>query len=338
MRVWIGCLAASVSLIAAGCSGEEKDGDDGLRANAGSILLEELDPVAVDGTAKVIAFQLGSAPNAFYQSYLPMFTADLNLQFGGTCPTKTEDGDTVTYTGGCTDDDGQAWSGTAVQEMSGTSSVVSYEGFGFLSTTSCGGVGYQTGGTWEGAIALSGMPAPGAAIDFQTDLVAELQTLDEESCETATQAWAIVYEGEMSEGSEDGDGDGEPDTQIFSGSGEIGVDVILGDVSIEGKVETSTIDEKVTTTFTSDSSFTLCTTEALSGETTHESDGHVTVVTYDGATDCDDESTVTWSYDGVDQGEVAGVGCTVSGVGHRGSGLIAMSIAAALALLVRRRR
>ena len=336
MRTWIVAAGMVLVGVGAGCTGGDDD-DDGA-GGQGSALLSELDAIAVDTTGKVQAFSLGSAPNAFYQSYLPIFTADINLQFGGTCPTKTEEGSTVTYTGGCTDDDGDTWAGTAVQSMSGAGSSISYEGFGFASITSCGGMGYATGGTWDGGIELSGTPAPGASISFEADLVVELEALDESDCSTGTQAWGVVLAGEMSEGSQDGDGDGEPDTQIFSGSGQVGVDVLVGDVSIEGKVETETLDEVVTTTFTSDTSFTLCSTEALSGETTHEGGGSVTVITYDGDTDCDADSTVTWTLDGTAQGEVAGVACSVAAVGAPATGVLWLTGGCCLVLALRRRR
>src|SRR5207237_7006940 len=81
-----------------------------------------------------------------------------------------------------------------------------------------------------------------------------------------------------------------------------------------------------------------CFSEAHSGTTTLTGGGKTAVITYDGGTDCDEEGTVTWTLDGVDQGEVAGVACTVTGVHGRASGSLLLAAGAIAIALSRRRR
>lgn len=74
----------------------------------------------------------------------------------------------------------------------------------------------------------------------------------------------------------------------------------------------------------------LCADEALAGETKVTSGGHTITISYDGATDCDPESTVRWAYDGTDRGELSGVDCSTG----RSSGS-ALLLVAAVGLVVR---
>lgn len=329
----IGLLALLLFVVGAGC--DKKDETSGSNG-AGATLLADLDEVAVDSTGRVLAFSMASAPNAFLQSYLPILTADISLQFGGTCPTKTESGATTTYTGGCTDEEGQTWSGSATLEQGESGGTIEYDGFGFASTTSCGGMGYPSSTEWNGRLEMGGMPTPGGAGTFETDLRVDLTGPDEDDCSASTYAWAFDYAGTFEEGP-DGDGDSEPDAQIYDGEGEFGILIVSGDPSLEGRVSAETVDEIVVTTFTSDTSFTLCQTEALSGTTTIEAGGQTTVITYDGDTDCDEESTVTWSLDGASQGELAGIGCSVATTRSSSGAGIAFLLLGGVSLLVLRR-
>ena len=326
---------AALLLFAMGAACEKKDETSGSNG-AGATVLAELDEIAIDSTGRVLAFSMASAPNAFMQSYLPVLTADISLQFGGSCPVKAESGDTTTYTGGCTDEEGQTWSGSATVVEGGSGSTIEYDGFGFASTTSCGGMGYPTSTEWNGRIEMGGTPSPGGAGSFETDVRVDLTGPDEDDCTASTFAWAFDYAGTFEAGP-DGDGDSEPDAQIYDGEGEFGILVVTGDPSIEGRVSAETVDEIVVTTFTSDTSFTLCQSEALSGTTTIEAGDHTTVLTYDGDTDCDAEPTITWTLDGASQGELAGVGCSIHAARARSSGGLAFALLGGVALLVLRR-
>jgi MYXO-CTERM domain-containing protein len=321
-------VAASV---VAGCA-EEKD--KGSSTSEGSALLSELDTVAVDSTAKALAFSMASAPNVFLQSYLPVFTADLSIQLGDSCPTVVEDGAVTTYDGGCTDEDGQQWFGSATVNQSEDGSSLRYDAFGYMGTTSCGGQSFNTSSEWNGEMELEGALAPGGSeAGFETDLRMDLEGPDD-ACVATTRSIAYVYSGTMSPGP-DGDGDSEPDAQIFDGSGEMGIDITVGDATLEGKVSADTVDEVVVTTLTSDTSFTLCQSEALSGTTTIEGGGQTTELLYDGDTDCDAGGTVMWTLDGASQGELAGVGCSVTRAAPGGRAFGAALLA--LALLAGRR-
>jgi hypothetical protein len=67
------------------------------------------------------------------------------------------------------------------------------------------------------------------------------------------------------------------------------------------------------------------------------SNEHTVVITYDGATDCDDDDSARWSRDGEDQGLVAGVTCSLGGGQTTCAGTIALVVAVIL-LAGRRRR
>jgi uncharacterized protein (TIGR03382 family) len=108
--------------------------------------------------------------------------------------------------------------------------------------------------------------------------------------------------------------------QKWSGKGWIGS-------ASSGKLEVSTVDQIL------DSE--TCQHESLSGSTTFKAGKSTVVVTYDGATDCDEDSTAHWSLNGQDQGEMAGIGCSAGG---GGMGLAWGALVALLPLLPRRRR
>ena len=81
----------------------------------------------------------------------------------------------------------------------------------------------------------------------------------------------------------------------------------------------------------------VCQDEALSGQTSITGLRAVEI-RYDGATDCDAESTVTWSLDGVVQaGELTGVECSAT-PGRRGSWVTLLVLGVVALVLVRRRR
>jgi len=316
-------VLAAMAGLSFGCAGGDEGGGS---SGPGAELLGALTAVAVDSTADVIGFSGGSAPNAFFFSYLPIVNADLALQLGGTCPTVTESGSTTVYEGGCSAN-GTTWMGTATVSASSGGQEVDYEGFGSMSVTSCGGAGYDTQIVWTGRLELGGTPSSST---FDSDVRADLDGIDEEDCSVSVGSLGIDYRGSFSEVDDD--------TMIFDGSGDFGFDLVSGGDAgyVEGRVDAETTDEVVVTTFTSDTSSGLCQTEALSGTTTFEGEGRTTVITYDGATDCDDASTVTWTLDGADQGEVSGVSCSVTGVSGRAFPA-ALVLGAALAFVARRR-
>jgi hypothetical protein len=97
-------------------------------------------------------------------------------------------------------------------------------------------------------------------------------------------------------------------------------------IAVSGHMDVETIDE-----VTNDS---VCGTEAISGSTRFTTSEHTAAVHYDGATDCSEESTVTWTLDGDVQGEISGVACSTTANGRGLSGvLLSMGV-----LLIFRRR
>jgi hypothetical protein len=112
---------------------------------------------------------------------------------------------------------------------------------------------------------------------------------------------SMVVEGGMTttieyEGTVSGDFD-TPTT--WNGSGQVIRDGVLP--------PTGTVDA-----VTDDQYFDDVCPEAASGTTTLQSEGHTAVITYDGATDCDDDAAALWSVDGDDRGTIEGVTCAVS--------------------------
>lgn len=81
----------------------------------------------------------------------------------------------------------------------------------------------------------------------------------------------------------------------------------------------------------------VCNGAPASGRTTMSTDLHTVVITYDGATDCDDDKNAQWTQDGVSQGAIDGITCAVRPGGGRAA-LPLLGLGLVVALAVRRRR
>lgn len=254
-----------------------------------------------------------SAATIFFFSMTPMLAADLSHQGedATNCPELITEGSKKTYRGGCTDASGKTWFGTAVSESFNqeTSSVglIRYEGFGYESTKTCGGQPTTSSLKVDGEIKGEGTQNTSKPT-FDINFRMELGGVDDD-CTLKNNTVLIDYEGAFEPA-----GNG----QKWSGKGKIGSPTI-------GKVELSTVDQVLDTE--------TCLSESLSGSTTLKAGKSTVVVTYDGATDCDDDSTAHWSLNGQDQGELGGIGCSAGG----GMGLAWGALAALLILLPRRR-
>jgi len=132
--------------------------------------------------------------------------------------------------------------------------------------------------------------------------------LDEEADCRNTATLAFAYSGSQRE---------ESGRETWNGEGRVGS---AADGVYRGTTEAEVRDQSV------------CGHEAISGKTTVSVANGVAVFRYDGETDCDDESTVTWTLDGVDQGEISGVSCAAVAVEN------ASWLALPLLLLAFRRR
>jgi hypothetical protein len=113
----------------------------------------------------------------------------------------------------------------------------------------------------------------------------------------------------------------------WNGSGRVERDGILAP---NGVVEATTVDQVLDE---------ACSGQAFSGSTTLQAGDDTAVVTYDGATDCDDEQNARLSVNGKDRGLVSGISCVVGAVGRRdGAGTWPVALTIAALLCVRRRR
>jgi len=259
-----------------------------------------------------------SAAAQYYQGLLPIILAGVATQNNGTCPAITMSGTTTTYAGGCTDSNGNMWVGsaTATAITAGGNSGpghIEYDGFGETSAVQ-GCTGKTSTTIWNGTVDESA-DSTGAHISFSLDISLDADGYGASTnCTHVTDSIAVAYSGSIAV-----TGPSNAQVQTFDGSGEIGT-------RSHGKVSASTASEVV------DSN--TCNYEALSGTTTITASGHTAVVTYDGATSCDQAATVTWTYDGADQGELSGVSCSAGGAGGAASGLLVLGALA----IVRRRR
>jgi uncharacterized protein (TIGR03382 family) len=276
----------------------------------GSGALDDLDESSGTEEDMRVWIESASAPAIYAQAMMPTFAAGLT---GDTaCPVIVESETSTTYDGGCTDMQGNEWIGHAEATGSQTSGEgrIVYDGFGFVGDSEdCPGM--RTTTLWHGTI-IQTASTTGTSITFSIDMRMDIDGPAEDTCEPLVGVMGIDYSGTMTQ---------EGEANIFSGSGRIGT-------SEHGVISVSTDDEVVDDT--------VCGDEAASGSTTLSASGHTAVVTYDGATDCDPESTVTWSYDGTDMGEMTGVACNAGGSGGAAGSLVLIGLA--LAGVVRRRR
>lgn len=177
------------------------------------------------------------------------------------------------------------------------------------------------------------MAPDGDGTAFETDIVLTAEGVDESTCQPEDLTGAYDYAGTVVNGP-DVDGDNEPDSSTWNGSGTVGWSGI-------GKASVSTEDElltSVTVGFMTGGTAAECSYEAMSGSTTIEGDGATAVILYDGATDCDSTSTVTWTLNGANQGEVEGISCRIGTRNRPGAAAgLAFVIAALCGVLVTRR-
>lgn len=219
-----------------------------------------------------------SAPRVHDQVLLPWTV--LQADPDRTCPAlEIVDGDEEWTADGCTDADGITWEGELTY-YPGEEPQLLYDGLSMGFTNNC--VGEDRSGTvrFIGQVVLSG---------DETDremsaLLVERESEGFEGCPELAPDLVWLYSARVridEAGVETWEGGG------TLGSSEVGVlDATTTDLVLDPAA---------------------CDTEAASGETVLATDAHEAVIVYDGAEDCDPESTVTWSYDGEDRGEIAGV-------------------------------
>lgn len=219
------------------------------------------------------------------------------------CPVRTDDGEVATITGGCVTEDGQRFSGTAtITRGEGDVHALVLDRYGSYDDPDFRTL---TSGT------ASVTPRDGTLYDFEVDITTDALT-----------STRITYTGTV-----DGDYTG---PSLWNGSGRVTRD---GFGEPLGTVRVATVDELRDTD--------VCSNQPLSGQTTIEAEGDRVVVTYDGATDCDQDKAATWTFNGRDRGRITGIDCAVGTVGGRTAGapalLLAMGTLLLSLVLVRRR-
>lgn len=245
-----------------------------------------------------------SAPRAY--TVAVVLAAALDPEAACPVPSPGPDAETTVYTGGCTDEAGDAWHGEAtVRAVGEDRGEITYEDFGNEGLADCTGGGTVSSRTTiDGEVTLS---EDGA---FAIDLTGEGDDVDADACTATSAEFVLVYDGVQVQRTDR--------IATWSGSGAYGSTTL-------GRVQAETVDEVLDEDG--------CESEAQSGTTTLTTKDHEAVITYDGATDCDPESTVTWTLDGADQGEMLDVSCAAPG-----SAFGAWASVVALAGLRRRRR
>jgi len=316
---WLSSLAIAATLFT-GCFGPEEPvvvvTDERVPAN-----LESVETVEALGHLAAGAVPVNMAARYLYRAEWP--------QDG--CPSATWEGDTLVFTGGCIDESGRTWSGRFEAQADG-------QGFGWILfqdwrldvVEECGGEevdttevlnGFASRSRLYGGLETYTVDMRHTLVGFgEDDRVEGYLPEDRVNCDptlfelevfyvgTSRSVWNVNLEGQT----------------VMDGTGEIWFSPVgAADV--------------VTDTYFLDR--TVCETEAVSGTSTFLSDGHVTVLEYDGATDCDPDSTVLWTYDDTSMGELRGFGCSMSGIaaGSPG-GLSVFGLAGVLVVIARRRR
>lgn len=219
-----------------------------------------------------------SAVGIYSNGYQPVAYADGKVSFDDpACPTTSDDGMTVSITGGCQDTAQTQWTGTASVVRSGVGDrMLTMDSFGSYKN-------YDLRALATGTVDIRQISA--LLHTFDVDLVVQ-----EEGMITT-----IQYSGNV-EGTYG-------TTTTWSGSGELTRD---GTVAPTGPVQATTVDEVIDDA--------ICTGQALSGKTTIVHGDITAIITYDGATDCDPDQAARWSLDGEDQGLIKGITCAAGDI------------------------
>lgn len=247
-------------------------------------------------------------PHLIYSALLVYGAAvrPLMVDSSSTCPRVTVSGATTTIEGGCVDAAGVEWFGTVTMPSgfdpdAPTAGAIVIDAFGDDRVPSACPMTTERERR-SGRVDL--LRNADGSFDFEIDLTWEQAEVDESDCTVAATRGAIEYAGRVAfDGTQ----------QTWSGSG------LLGEETL-GRLELQTEEEIYDPS--------VCEPEALSGTTTISAGEQEAVIAYDGASDCEDPATATWTLDGVDQGERVGVGCSVARGGRSGAPACLVALAA----------
>lgn len=216
------------------------------------------------------------------------------------CPiiTKSPDGTQMTVEGGCRivePDDGETFDLTGkivatIDPATMKATSVEYLAWGWDGAGTC-----KNGQPGTSRVRYDGTFSELADGSFSIDLRDDM-SIPDDNCINHPLTLVTSYDGTVSPPfNVDG-------PRTWNGRGRV---TVLGDHAGAGTADVETINELT--------DYDQCANESMSGVTRIRANGHTIELAYDGATDCDDTSTVRWSFDGVDQGEIEGVSC---GAGH----------------------
>ena len=229
--------------------------------------------------------------------------------------------------GGCIDNLGFSWSGTMTITYDATLSEtqIFYEDWTFDSVEDACGGRVETN-KLNGLVKLRPLPSEAKApfsLPMAIDAVAVLHESDfdpRNNCAAEVKHTAYDIEITQTPLSDSPI----PETQsVYSGGGFIGLHVVNG---VSGRFISDTVDEVV--------NVESCASEALSGQSTFSSQNNETIITYDGATDCDEASTGMVSINGGEAFEVEGGGCVNANLPK---GILAFLMTLGVTVLLRRR-
>src|SRR5215471_5144196 len=192
-----------------------------------------------------------SAVAVFAEVYDPIAFADGHRTFDDpACPHTSDDGTTATVSGECTDCSGATWTGSAtVTRTVDGDRHLTLDAFSHFQ-------GADMRSTMTGTALVHSTGA--TTHDFSVDLE-----------KRGGMTTRFHYRGKV-------EGDYDAPT-IWSGTGRIERDGVLAPT---GTIDATTVDERVDNA--------VCSGQPVSGQTTIVADGDTAVVSYDGATDCDD--------------------------------------------------
>lgn len=234
-----------------------------------------------------------SAPAVYWQVHEPI---EVGLGQGtagdGMCPAVSDDGTTITLEGECSTSDGGRRFGRAVITRGASEGDLSIALTGYGGSTDLGDVRMTGTATVERMSADEHAFEVMIAVDALTDT-----TYD--------------YAGTVRGGFEG------PTT--WNGTGTL----VRDGFAPTGQITASTVDEVL------DGS--MCNGQPLSGRTTIQRGTRTDVITYDGASDCDEARSARWTADGVDRGLLADIACAAS-PGRRAPPSILFVMAAPLAV------
>lgn len=275
-------------------------------------LLDKMEPAEIHTAEDMHPWTGASAPRMYT---LALTVAGSLQDRADACPSKVVDGNTTTWTGGCTDEEGANWLGTLtdVRDAPGSATgTTTYDGFGTLTKSDeCDGQ-FSVRSIATGKVTVAGTATEA---NFDLDLKIEGNSISED-CVLTDRIVALDYAGSVKGAVPNGKNSAQgPST--WNGKGRMGE-------TLQGAVSAETVDEVI--------DLNKCLTEALSGSTKITAGHHVAVITYDGATDCAETSSAKWTLDGEAKGELQGVGCSAAG------GLSAWGLLALGGLALRRRR